>query len=63
MPAPTAEDVQAYLGFNDSGWESADIESAFDAEKAAQAQVCVVPADDADWPADLVEAVLEQLLA
>lgn len=56
MSAPTEEDVQDYLG-PDTGWSTTDIGSAYSAEKAAQAARCRVPADDAEWPADLVEAL------
>ena len=66
-PKPTAEvtteDVQAYLGFTNSGWDIEDLESAYNAEKAAQAHICAVPADDADWPADLVEALCRRVAA
>jgi hypothetical protein len=59
MPAPTVEDIQAYLfSFeNEDAWTADEIMSAFAAEKAAQAHLCLVPADDAAWPADLVEAL------
>lgn len=62
MPAPSAEDVQAYLPEYGSS-TPVDIESALAAEKSAQAQVCLVPADDAAWPADLTEALLRRVAA
>jgi hypothetical protein len=63
MPAPSVQDVQGYLGFDDSGWGTADVESAYLAEKSAQASLCLVPADDADWPADLSEALCRRVAA
>lgn len=63
MPAPSMQDVQEYVGFTDSGWGSADIESAYLAEKSAQANVCLVPADDSPWPADLAEALCRRVAA
>ncbi len=60
MAAPTATDAAAYLG-TDQGWDTAAIASAFAAEKAAQAAACRVPADDAAWPADLVEALFRRV--
>lgn len=61
MPAPTAEDVQEYLGYQDSAWSPAEIQSALAAEKGSQALVCAVPADGADWPADLAEALCRRV--
>lgn len=63
MPAPSIDDVQEYLGFDDSGWELADVTSAYNAEKSAQALLCVVPLDGADWPADLAEALCRRVAA
>jgi hypothetical protein len=60
MPAPTATDVAEYLG-TDSSWEEDSIESAFNAEKAAQARVCRVPLDTEVWPDDLVEALFRRV--
>ena len=52
MPAPSAEDAQTYLG--GSSRRAADVASALAAEKAAQAALCIVPADDAEtvWDAE-----------
>lgn len=62
MPAPTAEDVQAYLGPGPA-WGEAEIRSALAAERAAQAAACAVPTDGADWPADLAEALCRRVAA
>lgn len=55
MAAPTAEDVEAYLG--DTSYSTDDITAVLAAEKAAQAARCRVPGDEATWPADLAEAL------
>jgi hypothetical protein len=61
MPVPSLEGVQAYLG-QESSWGSAEIESALAAESAAQARVCIVPAETVeDWPADLLEALYRRV--
>jgi hypothetical protein len=60
MAAPTAADVTTYLG-SDTSYETEEIESALAAEKAAQKRRCRVPADDAEWPADLVEALCRRV--
>lgn len=57
--ATLLEFVKAYLG-DDHSWSDAQITSAFEAEREAQANVCVVPKDledSAEWPAPLVEAL------
>lgn len=54
--APTATTAAAYLGDSVS-WTQAEIESAFNAEAAAQRSVCRVPVDPEPWPDDLVEAL------
>lgn len=63
MPAPTATDAQTYLSASssDQGWDLAEITSAFNAEKAAQAAVCKVPTDAEVWPADLTEALFRRI--
>lgn len=61
MPAPTVQDVLEYLG--DTEWDEATVTAAFNAEKAAQAARCRVPADDTDWPADLAEALCRRVAA
>lgn len=58
MTAPTTEDVQTYLG--DTSYNAEEITAVLAAEKAAQAARCRVPADDADWSADLTEALLRR---
>lgn len=60
MPAPNTLDAQAYLEPMRGSWSAEDITKAFAAEKAAQARVCSVPADDAVWPADLAEALFRR---
>jgi len=55
MAAPTAEDVETYLG--DTSYTTEEIGAALAAEKAAQGARCRVPADDATWPEDLAEAL------
>jgi hypothetical protein len=55
MAAPTAEDVETYLG--ETSYSSDEIGAVLAAEQAAQAARCRVPADDAAWPADLAEAL------
>jgi hypothetical protein len=55
VSAPTAEDVEAYLGT--TSYTTEKLGAALAAEKAAQAARCRVPADDATWPADLTEAL------
>jgi len=60
VAAPSVEDAQSYLGFAESAWGAADIASALAAEQAAQAQVCLVPAED-EWPADLLEALYRRV--
>jgi len=59
MAIPTAQEVTAYLG-DDSADEDA-VSSAYEAERAAQARSCRVPADDAEWPADLAEALFRRV--
>jgi hypothetical protein len=58
MTAPTTSDVQVYLG--DTSYTTEEITAVLAAEKAAQAARVRVPADDADWPADLTEALLRR---
>lgn len=60
MAAPTVTECMIYLG-SDSAWDELTVTSAFDAEKAAQAGACTVPADDATWPADLIEALFRRV--
>lgn len=58
MAAPTASDVEAYLG--DTSYTTEEIGAALAAEKSAQAARCRVPADDAVWPPDLTEALFRR---
>lgn len=61
MATPTADEARTnYLG-PDSEHHKADVDSAFAAERAAQAHRCRVPDDDADWPADLIEALYRRV--
>jgi hypothetical protein len=46
MPVPTLEGVLAYLAPQEMSWEVADVESAFNAEKSAQAARCKIPNRD-----------------
>lgn len=57
MPAPTIPAVQAYLTAMGNDSSETEVSEAYAAEKAAQAQLCTVPADDGLWPADLAEAL------
>lgn len=59
MAAPTDEDVEEYLA--PTSYMIDEIGAALAAEKAAQAKRCRVPADDAEWPADLVEALCRRV--
>lgn len=61
MAAPSIESVLEYLG-EPSQWSREQVASAYDAEKAAQALLCSVPADSVEvWPADLVEALYRRI--
>jgi hypothetical protein len=60
MPVLTAAEVKARLGASSSASE-AQVAEALAAEKAAQAKVCVTPADDAAWPADLEAALVRRV--
>jgi hypothetical protein len=57
MAAPTVEQVRAYLTSIDVPFDETSSAEAYAAEKAAQAQRCTVPEDEAEWPADLAEAL------
>ncbi|WP_028654878.1 hypothetical protein [Nocardioides sp. J54] len=61
MSAPTVPEVQAYLTSIGLTPQPLTVENAYEAEKAAQARVCEVPADGADWPADLAEALCRRV--
>lgn len=67
MPTPpTLEDVLGYLG-TDHSWENEQVQSALDAEQAAQAKVVRFPDDPAEpaeplpYPADLAEALFRRV--
>lgn len=60
MAAPDVNDVTEYLG-DEISRTPEEIGAALAAEKVAQANRCDVPADDADWPADLAEALLRRV--
>jgi hypothetical protein len=60
VAAPDLTIVTEYLGDEVSATEE-EITGALAAEKAAQAARCVVPADDAAWPADLAEALCRRV--
>lgn len=54
---PTVEVIEIYLAANGGSWDTDAVQGAYLAEKAAQASVCKVPADDAEWPDSLAEAL------
>jgi hypothetical protein len=55
MAAPDVDDVTAYLG--ETSYTPAELADVLAAEQVAQARRCRVPAVDADWPADLAQAL------
>lgn len=59
---PGVEEIREYMGSTSSTWETSEIMSALAAESAAQGNRCRVPADDAEWPADLAEALCRRVL-
>ncbi|GAB3812103.1 hypothetical protein [Kribbella italica] len=59
MTAPTVTDADNYLG--DTSYTTEELGKAFAAEKKAQAKVCRVPADDAEWDEDLSEALFRRV--
>lgn len=60
MPAPTIDQVHQYVGTEHT---RSDVEQAYRGEKANQSRRCRVPADDAEWPDDLAEALNRRVLA
>ncbi|MEV6287403.1 hypothetical protein [Kribbella sp. NPDC051770] len=59
MAAPDVSLLKAYLG--ESSYTDEDLSVAMAAEKIAQKRRCRVPADDADWPEDLTEALCRRV--
>lgn len=59
MAAPTFTEVDDYLG--ETSVTEQELSSALAAEKKAQAKVCRVPADDAEWDEDLTEALCRRV--
>lgn len=57
---PDVDDVTEYLGVNSSASPEV-VEGAWRAEKSAQRSVCRVPADDAEWPDALREALCRRV--
>lgn len=61
MPAPDTAAVTVYLAVQGNQSTEGEVAAALAAEKAAQAKTCRVPDDDADWPADLSEALYRRV--
>lgn len=60
MTAPTATDVQTYLG--DTSYTITEIGAVLAAELAAQAKACRVPTDEfTAWDTDLAEALYRRV--
>lgn len=59
MPPPDLTALKTYLGQTSQSDDT--LTGALATEKAAQSRVCRVPADDADWPADLAESLLRRV--
>lgn len=59
---PGVPEIHDYMGSTSDTWTTDEIVSALAAESAAQAHRCRVPADDAEWPADLAEALCRRVL-
>jgi hypothetical protein len=55
MAVPGVDELKEYLGA--SSYSDDELGAALAAEKASQKSRCRVPADSADWPADLAEAL------
>lgn len=58
--APDIDAVKAYLGTANT-YTDAQLQSALDAETAAQGKVCKLPDPTADYPADLAEALMRRV--
>lgn len=56
MSVPDLDDVKTYLGASIAATDD-EIEGALVAESAAQAAVCKIPTDPAEYPDDLAEAL------
>lgn len=61
MATDVAAAVTGYLAAGGSVWTEQEISAALAAEQAAQAARCRVPAEDDDWPADLLEALCRRV--
>lgn len=58
-PAPSVDGALEYLGADES--EQDTVESAFDTEKSAQAQLCSIPVGAEPWPPALIEALYRRV--
>ena len=61
MTRPGVPEVQTYLQHAGNPADDTAVTTALGAEVANQARVCHVPAADADWPADLTEALCRRV--
>jgi len=62
VPAPRPDEVLEYVtGAGSTAATAAEVGTALEAETAAQARACRVPAPDAYWPADLAEALCRRV--
>lgn len=66
--APSVTTLADYFGYDSEDpqsweWSEAELESALLSESASQARRCRVPAPDAEWPADLTEALCRRVAA
>lgn len=62
MPAPTATEVADFVNADGSSYdETTVVAPALATERAAQARVCNVPAEEEEWPSDLAEALCRRV--
>lgn len=62
MPtAPDLEAVKGYLGTAVSSYTDTELQSALDAETAAQGKVCKIKDEWTEYPADLAEALFRRV--
>lgn len=61
MPSPTPSDISAYLLSIGISEDIEVIGAALEQEKASQSHAVRVPADDSEWPADLVIALCRRV--